>query len=241
MAIYAGDGELRVEEPPRPIRHFLYRCDSRFHREATAPLYDEAVRERYGVLLVEGEEARVMLADDELACRTVARVRARLPGHTRRGGQSAPRIGRLRDEAIHRYLVAVHEAAAAAFVEAGVPRVEGVVVAGPAEKKLEVARRLRALLGGSAPVMVQSSPDVAALRAQLRRASADDTVAELTRLLREAPERLLFGDAEIESAGDALQADYREGEGEGGLPAGSLAAFGGRVGVLYRGCGRAGE
>jgi peptide chain release factor subunit 1 len=238
VALYAGEGDLSAEEPPRPIRRFLYRCDSRFHREATAPLY-EAVRERYGVLLVEGEDTRVVLADDELTCRTVSRVRARLPGNTRRGGQSAPRIGRLRDEAIHRYLAAVHEAAVAAFLDAGVPRVEGVVVAGPAEKKLEVARRLRALLGDSVPVLVQSSPDIAALRAQLARASVADTVAELTRMLRESPERLLFGDAEIAAAGGALQADYREADG--GMPEGSLAAFGGRVGVMFPGCARACE
>jgi peptide chain release factor subunit 1 len=63
-----------------------------------------------------------------------------LPKKQSKGGQSAPRFGRLRTEKRHNYIRKVSEALTAAFITNDVPNVKGLILAGCAEFKNDLKK-----------------------------------------------------------------------------------------------------
>lgn len=108
-------------EPLFPLSHSLYQCDNRFHAEALeAALLDARAgdRARHGFVVVDG--SGVLLAALEGAAgapRVLHRFSVDLPRKHGRGGQSALRFGRLREEARHNYVRRVAEAAQECFID----------------------------------------------------------------------------------------------------------------------------
>lgn len=113
-----------------PYKQYL--CDSHFHTEAL--LKSMEASEQYGFVVMDGSGfllGRVCGSRREVLHRT----RVQLPNKHRKGGQSAPRFGRLRDEARNQYVRKVAETMAATFVTNDKPNVAGLVLAGSAEFK----------------------------------------------------------------------------------------------------------
>jgi peptide chain release factor subunit 1 len=126
--------ECLVVVPPKPLRKYIYRCDRRFHLDYLDSLYQDHYA--MGMMLVRGdctEFYRVNGDEYEL----VKRLRARIPGRTRRGGQSQNRIQRLRNEAEGRYVGSVAEEAIACFWDEDDKdcNILGLVLMGPGNKK----------------------------------------------------------------------------------------------------------
>lgn len=120
-------------EPFKPINTTMYMCDNRFHIE---PLEELLLDEKVFVFVI-------LNATDYLLATLSGNTRAILDkdstapiAKTRRGGQSANRFARLREEAKHEWLRKVSERLKKNLVDTGLIKgAEGVILAGNAHVK----------------------------------------------------------------------------------------------------------
>lgn len=113
----------------------MYFCGNRFQTAELAKQLDTDVK--FGFIIVDGSGA--LFATLSGSTREVLhRVSVDLPKKHGRGGQSALRFSRLRDEARHNYLRKVAELSTQHFITADRPNVVGLVLAGSADFKTEL-------------------------------------------------------------------------------------------------------
>ena len=123
-------------EPFKPVTTTLYMCDSRFHVEHLKTLLQ--TDEKYGFIIVDGHGALfATLSGDFKEC--LHSFTVDLPNKHGRGGQSALRFARLRKEKRHNYIIKVSEMATKLFVVDNKLIVEGIILAGLADLKNELA------------------------------------------------------------------------------------------------------
>lgn len=198
--------------PPCKIQNFIYRCDSCFHTSSVEELFVEAI-DTYGIVIVKGEESSLYKIDCHLQPKFLSKVQTRLPGKTRRGGQSAPRIGRLRDEAIHRYLVSVDEEIVKQYTKDGVTKIKQLVLSGPGIKKEQLKDRLVL----ECPILLLTEMNIEDVVEkhgktilQVEQKNEDDKhIKEIEDHLRVNVDRLVFGvDIHTEYKNNKLQTIY---------------------------------
>ena len=126
-------------EPFKPINTSLYLCDNKFHTEALNELLmdDQA----FGFIVMDGNGSlygTVQGSNREV----LHKFSVDLPKKHGRGGQSALRFARLRLEKRHNYVRKVAELATHFFMDQSTskPNVQGIVLAGSADFKSELAR-----------------------------------------------------------------------------------------------------
>ena len=119
-------------EPFKPIHKSLYLCDNKFHTDVLSQLLDKS--ELYGFIIMDGNGC--LYATLEGDNKTILRkFNVELPNKHSRGGQSALRFSRLRDEARHNYLKKCAEIATECFITDNKCNVKGIIVAGSAQFK----------------------------------------------------------------------------------------------------------
>jgi len=126
-------------EPFKPINTSLYLCDNKFHTEALNELLQDS--ERFGFLVMDGNGS--LYGTLQGSTRTVLhKFSVDLPKKHGRGGQSALRFARLRLEKRHNYVRKVAETATQLFIDpvTNQPNIRGLVLAGSADFKAELAR-----------------------------------------------------------------------------------------------------
>jgi peptide chain release factor subunit 1 len=145
LVVYCGtiltdDGkEKKVNidfEPFKPINTSLYLCDNKFHTEALNELLESD--DKFGFIVMDGNGALF----GTLAGNTrevLHRLAVDLPKKHGRGGQSALRFARLRLEKRHNYVRKVGELAVQFFITNDKCNVTGLVLAGLADFKNELA------------------------------------------------------------------------------------------------------
>ncbi|OCK85893.1 eukaryotic release factor 1 [Lepidopterella palustris CBS 459.81] len=107
-------------------------CDNRFHTEALSALLQDD--DRFGFIIINGESA--MFATLSGNTREILdALSVQLPNKHSRGGQSALRFSRLRDEARQNWVRKVSEAATQHFIADNKVNVSGIVLAGSADFK----------------------------------------------------------------------------------------------------------
>ena len=128
--------------PPKPIREFRYLCDKKFRTELIEDLYQQY--EDYGVLYLAGCEFTFYILNGKDLYEITKTTRKKLPRTHKRGGQSQNRIARLRDEAIHNYLVKINELCVDYFIdpETTLPKIKGLVIMGSGNKKVKLQDKL---------------------------------------------------------------------------------------------------
>ncbi|KAI9324498.1 putative eukaryotic translational release factor 1 [Zopfochytrium polystomum] len=146
LAIFSGTVELAEGkskqltisiEPFKPLKNYLYLCDSRFHTDALKALLTTDTE--VGFIVVDGHGALFgTLAGDSR--KVLQKLSVDLPKKHRRGGQSAQRFERLRDERRHNYVRKVAELATHHFIANDRVIVSGLVLAGYAAFKAELAQ-----------------------------------------------------------------------------------------------------
>ncbi|ORY21861.1 translation release factor [Naematelia encephala] len=122
--------------PFKPINTSLYMCDSRFHVEALEELLEND--SKWGFIIIDGNGALF----GTLAGNTreiVHKFTVDLPKKHGRGGQSALRFSRLREEARRNYVRKVAELAVQHFITNDKVNVQGLVLAGSAELKTDLS------------------------------------------------------------------------------------------------------
>ncbi|GME69914.1 unnamed protein product [[Candida] boidinii] len=124
-------------EPFKPINTSLYLCDNKFHTEALSELLESD--DKFGFIVMDGNGALF----GTLAGNTrdvLHKFTVDLPKKHGRGGQSALRFSRLRDEKRHNYVRKVAEVAVQMFITADKVNVSGLILAGSADFKNELSR-----------------------------------------------------------------------------------------------------
>ncbi|KAF4615093.1 hypothetical protein D9613_003282 [Agrocybe pediades] len=124
-------------EPHKPINTSLYLCDNKFHTEALSELLESD--SRFGFIVMDGNGTLF----GALAGNTreiIHKFTVDLPKKHGRGGQSALRFSRLRDEKRHNYVRKVAEHAVQHFITNDKVNVTGLVLAGSADFKTELSQ-----------------------------------------------------------------------------------------------------
>ncbi|KAH8117637.1 peptide chain release factor eRF1/aRF1 [Phellopilus nigrolimitatus] len=124
-------------EPHKPINTSLYLCDNKFHTEALSELLESD--QRFGFIVMDGNGSLF----GTLAGNTrdiIHKFTVDLPKKHGRGGQSALRFSRLRDEKRHNYVRKVSELAVQHFITSDKVNVTGLVLAGSADFKTELSQ-----------------------------------------------------------------------------------------------------
>ena len=115
----------------------LYLCDNKFHTEALSELLESD--SRFGFIVMDGNGTLF----GTLAGNTrevTHKFTVDLPKKHGRGGQSALRFSRLRDEKRHNYVRKVAELAVQHFITNDKVNVSGLVLAGSADFKTELSQ-----------------------------------------------------------------------------------------------------
>lgn len=146
LVLYCGDiitedgKEKKVTfdiTPYKPINTSLYMCDNKFHTEALAELLE--ADDKFGFIVMDGQGTLFGLLSGNT--RTVLhKFTVDLPKKHGRGGQSALRFARLREEKRHNYVRKVAEVAVQNFITNDKLNVKGLVLAGSADFKTDLAR-----------------------------------------------------------------------------------------------------
>ncbi|KAG7453004.1 peptide chain release factor eRF/aRF subunit 1 [Guyanagaster necrorhizus] len=124
-------------EPHKPVNTSLYLCDNKFHTEALSELLESD--SRFGFIVMDGNGTLF----GTLAGNTrevIHKFTVDLPKKHGRGGQSALRFSRLRDEKRHNYVRKVAELAVQHFITNDKVNVTGLVLAGSADFKTELSQ-----------------------------------------------------------------------------------------------------
>jgi len=129
-------------EPLEPIQQNSYRCDSEFHLDLLrSQLEDHAA---VGVILIDGQSVTLFAVAGSNHHVLFDWQNVALPKKHGRGGQSQNRFARLRTEKRDWYLTRVEELAVQHFIDKNTngPTVLGLILAGNADFKSELAKRL---------------------------------------------------------------------------------------------------
>ncbi|KAI8917822.1 peptide chain release factor eRF1/aRF1 [Powellomyces hirtus] len=130
--------KVNIDFPPfKPINTSLYMCDNKFHTEALSELLESD--SKFGFIVMDGHGTLF----GTLAGNTreiVHKVSVDLPKKHGRGGQSALRFARLREEKRHNYVRKVAELAVQFFITADKVNVAGIVLAGSADFKTDLSQ-----------------------------------------------------------------------------------------------------
>lgn len=121
--------------PFRPINQFCYKCQGTFHTEPLTSLLEQD--DKFGFVVVDGNG--LLLATLQGNHREILqRITVQLPKKHGRGGQSANRFARLREEKRHAWTVKVCEACAQTFIQGDKLTVRSLIFAGSANIKHDV-------------------------------------------------------------------------------------------------------
>eukprot|EP00030_Apusomonadida_sp_AF-17_P000370 a174357_3920.p1 GENE.a174357_3920~~a174357_3920.p1 ORF type:complete len:457 (+),score=198.15 a174357_3920:42-1373(+) len=139
--VVAEDGkEKKVSidvEPFRPINTSLYMCDSRFHVEALRELLQD--EHKFGFVVMDGNGSLFGVLSGNHR-EVLQKITVDLPKKHGRGGQSAVRFARLRVEKRHNYVRKVAELTVQHFIVNDQPCVTGLILAGSADFKNDLAK-----------------------------------------------------------------------------------------------------
>ncbi|KAI4271683.1 MAG: hypothetical protein L6R38_006809 [Xanthoria sp. 2 TBL-2021] len=119
-------------EPFKPINTSLYLCDNKFHTEALSELLESD--QKFGFIIMDGNGALFGTLSGNTRD-VVHKFSVDLPKKHGRGGQSALRFARLREEKRHNYVRKVSELAVQNFITADKVNVSGLILAGSADFK----------------------------------------------------------------------------------------------------------
>lgn len=132
---------VREIEPLKPLRTGMYRCDGRFHSESLLEQMSDRIA--FGFVLVDGSGCHMYEVSGDTYELVWKHGDPDLPNKHGRGGQSAPRFGRLRAAARAAWVSTVATQLNTAFTDksTGNISVAGIIMCGSGDLKQQVAQR----------------------------------------------------------------------------------------------------
>ena len=135
---HGKDKKVTIDfEPFRPINTSMYMCDNKFHTEALSELLSSD--EKYGFIIMDGSSTLFGTLTGN-AREVLQKITVELPKKHGRGGQSAMRFARLRNEKRHNYVHKVAELSTINFITNDMPNVSGLILAGSADFKVVLSQ-----------------------------------------------------------------------------------------------------
>jgi len=139
--VFAEDGKSEKKmcvdfEPMKAINTSLYKCSNQFETSSLKALLTS--KEKYGFIIVDGSGALYGVVQGN-ARDVLLKFTVDLPKKHGRGGQSSQRFARIRMEKRQNYVRKVCENAIPLFITDDRPNVEGLIIAGCADFKVQVA------------------------------------------------------------------------------------------------------
>ncbi len=140
IAVFAGnisdnqsksDIQLFSIEPPEPMGVNIYRCDSTFVLEPLEVILDN--KDVYCLVVMDGREATVATLKGTHV-QVIRKLNSLAHAKVRKGGQSAQRFARGREESIHEYAVRISDVVNELFTKNEF-KIKGVIVGGPGPAK----------------------------------------------------------------------------------------------------------
>ncbi|PKY05364.1 peptide chain release factor eRF/aRF subunit 1 [Aspergillus campestris IBT 28561] len=119
-------------EPFKPINTSLYLCDNKFHTEALSELLESD--QKFGFIVMDGNGTLFGTLSGNTR-EILQKLSVDLPKKHGRGGQSALRFSRLREEKRHNYVRKIAELAVQNYITADKVNVAGLILAGSADFK----------------------------------------------------------------------------------------------------------
>lgn len=116
--------------PPEPINVKLYRCDSYFIVDPLKSMLE--AKYVYGLIVIDHKDASVALLKGKSIV-NLGDMESQVMGKFRKGGQSAPRFQRVREEQIKYFFNKVAAHAKDAFME--IKNLQGILIGGPGPAK----------------------------------------------------------------------------------------------------------
>ncbi|KAI7855697.1 peptide chain release factor eRF/aRF subunit 1 [Circinella umbellata] len=124
-------------EPHKPLNKSLYLCDNKFHTEPLQELLQSDAK--FGFIVMDGNGTLFGTLSGN-AREVIHKFQVDLPKKHGRGGQSAVRFARQREEKRHNYVRKVAELASDFFITNDKINVTGLVLAGSADFKTELSQ-----------------------------------------------------------------------------------------------------
>lgn len=142
--VFCSEELAEVFHPPMPLRGRLYDCGRQFKTSVIQSAIDTQLGPAYGLIAVDGSAAAfgkvqglgIRMTSGPMISE-MGRIDAHIAGRTRRGGQSALRYSRLRDESELAFLRKVADRAVILLTD-----VSGIIIAGKADMKHKLAAEL---------------------------------------------------------------------------------------------------
>jgi peptide chain release factor subunit 1 len=139
VALFAGnvfkDGQeefiSEVFEPPEKLNIRLYRCDQTFVVDPLEEMLE--IKEVYGLIVLDRKEATLGLLIGK-KIKTLQKFNSMVPGKTTKGGQSAARYGRIRENMAKEFFKKIAEEAKMQFYPLK-EDLKGILVGGPGPAK----------------------------------------------------------------------------------------------------------
>jgi len=125
-----ADFITEVFEPPEELGVRLYRCDQTFVLDPFDEMLEE--REVYGLIVIERNEATLGLLIGK-KIKVLQNFESYIPGKTNKGGQSAARYSRIRDNLAKEFFRKIADVAKDEFF--GLKALSGILVGGPGPTK----------------------------------------------------------------------------------------------------------
>lgn len=149
VVLFCSEDVAHAYHPPQLLRRRMYSCARHFETTFLHETVQLQAASQYGIVVIDGSEASIgtaqgldNLGTDSIAVKELVHLKANIHGRTRRGGQSALRYSRLRDESELAFLRAVAERANQLLANA-----HKLILAGKADMKrkllVELAPPLR--------------------------------------------------------------------------------------------------
>lgn len=132
-------------EPPKPIERSNYICDKKFHLDPILEMYKSETK--FGIVLISGEECScyevIKSGIKYVTYNLVAKIQTRLQKKQKKGGQSAPRFERIRQEKEIAYISKAVTLVINSYYSENHTKctISSLIVAGPAEQKLKLTRQ----------------------------------------------------------------------------------------------------
>jgi peptide subunit release factor 1 (eRF1) len=140
---FCSEDLTEVLHPPTPLRRRIYDCGRLFNTAVIQDALDAQLGNVYGLIVVDGSDAAfgkvqgLGLSAGSPVITELGHIGSHIAGRTRRGGQSANRYGRFRDESELAYVRKVAERAAMLFEDT-----DGLILAGKADVKHKLSAEL---------------------------------------------------------------------------------------------------
>jgi peptide subunit release factor 1 (eRF1) len=209
LAFFSDSSRCVSIIPPQPIAKNFYRCDGKFHTEDIMSLYES--KETYLHVIATSENVRVIKVSGTLI-QCLFKMKTDLATDTRRGGQSAHRLERIRKEKKNLWKQKIMEKCE--HIEC-----TGIIISGNGNIPKTLCKEMKSNNKITSPILGFQIIDTKyPLQNIIKKADTiinkkdvmkeNDIVKKVKELMRVNPDILVFGEEEILSANEDYLLKY---------------------------------